>query len=88
MRVLTYSWIRRINTDGDKKVLVYDISTGQETEVLVDEVIFYTGRKQNNSLHSMFKSLVEEVYEVGDCHIAGGKILSAIDEGFSVAMKI
>jgi 2,4-dienoyl-CoA reductase-like NADH-dependent reductase (Old Yellow Enzyme family)/thioredoxin reductase len=88
VRVLTYSWIRRIETDGKKKVVVYDIPTGEETEVQVDEVVIYTGRKQNNSLHSMFKNLVEEVYEVGDCNIAGGKIISAIDEGFSVGMKI
>ena len=88
VRVLTYSWIRRIETGGQKKVVVYDIPTGEETEVQVDEVVIYTGRKQNNSLHSMFKSFVEEVYEVGDCNIAGGKIISAMDEGFSVGMKI
>jgi 2,4-dienoyl-CoA reductase-like NADH-dependent reductase (Old Yellow Enzyme family)/thioredoxin reductase len=88
VRVLTYSWIRRIETGEEKKVFVYDIPTGEETKVLVDEVVFYTGRRQNNSLRSIFKSLVDEVYEVGDCHVAGGKIMSAVDEGFSVGMKI
>ena len=88
VRVLTYSWIRRIETGGEKKVVVYDIPTGEETEVQVDEVVIYTGRKQNNSLLFMFKNLVGDVYEVGDCNIAGGKIISAIDEGYSVGMKI
>jgi len=88
VRVLTYSWIRRIETNDEKKVIVYDIPTGHETAMHVDEVVFYTGRKQNNSLCSLFKVFAKEVYEIGDCHIAGGKIISAIDEGFSVGMKI
>jgi len=88
VRVLTYSWIRRIETNDEKKVIVYDIPTGHETAMHVDEVVFYTGRKQNNSLRSLFKGFAKEVYEIGDCHIAGGKIVSAIDEGFSVGMKI
>jgi len=88
VRVMTYSWIRRIDTQGGKKVVVYDIPTGEETTISVDEVVFYTGRRQNNSLHSLFKGVVKEVYAIGDCHIAGGKIVSAIDDGFSIGMRI
>jgi len=88
VRVFTYSWIRKIEVDGGKAVVVYDIPTGEETRISVDEVVFYTGRVQNNSLTSIVRKLGREVYEVGDSRMAGGKIVMAIDDGFEVGMKI
>lgn len=85
--VLTCSWIKRVKAD-EKQVVVYHIPTGTESTVEADEVILHTGREQNNSLRGLFKELVPEIYEVGDCHVAGGKIRDAIDEGFSVGMRI
>ena len=88
VRTLTYSWVKRIEVNGEKSVIVYDIPTGEETTVIVDEVVFHTGRKQNNGLTPLVRKFAKEVYEVGDCRIGGGKILSAIDDGFELGMKI
>ncbi len=88
VRTLTYSWLRRIDMVSEKIAVVYDIPTGEETSIVVDEVVFYTGRKQNNSLTALARKFGKEVYEVGDCRIAGGKVVSAIDDGFEVGMKI
>ncbi len=78
VRTFTYSWIRKIENGDEKKVVVYDIPTGGETVIPVDELVFYTGRRQNNSLTAIARKLGREVYEVGDCRIGGGKIVSAI----------
>ncbi|MDA4130397.1 MAG: FAD-dependent oxidoreductase [Thaumarchaeota archaeon] len=88
VRCMTYSWVRRIEVDTEKRVVVYDIPTGEETSIEVDEVVFFTGRKQNNSLVSIARELHKEVYEIGDCRIAGGKIVSAIEDGFVTGSKI
>ncbi|MGI0079273.1 MAG: FAD-dependent oxidoreductase [Nitrososphaerales archaeon] len=87
VNVLTYSWIKRIEAGGSN-VTVYHIPTGDETTIAADEVILHTGRKQNNSLRGTFKELVTEIYEIGDCRIAGGKISDAIEDGFKVGMRI
>jgi thioredoxin reductase len=86
VNILTHSWIKRI--DDGKRVIVYNIPTGTETEIEIDEVILHTGRMQNNSLRRVFDGMVEEIYEVGDCRVAGGKILAAIDDGYRVGMQI
>jgi 2,4-dienoyl-CoA reductase-like NADH-dependent reductase (Old Yellow Enzyme family)/thioredoxin reductase len=88
VRLFTYSWVKKIGVNGAKSVIVYDIPTGEEITIVVDEVVFYTGRKQNNGLTPLVKKFSKEVYEVGDSRIAGGKIISAIDDGFSVGMKL
>lgn len=88
VRTFVYSWVRRIETEDRKTVVIYDIPTGEETRVDVDEVVLYTGRKQNNSLAALAIKFIKEVYEIGDCRIAGGKIASAIDDGFGIGMKI
>lgn len=88
VQTFTYSWVRRIDTVNEKRVVVYDIPTGEEKAIEVDEVVLYTGRKQNNSLTASLKKLGKEVYEVGDCRIAGEKIVTAINDGFGVGMEI
>jgi 2,4-dienoyl-CoA reductase-like NADH-dependent reductase (Old Yellow Enzyme family) len=88
VQVFTYSWLRSIETRNEKSVVVYDIPTGEEKRVDVDEIVFYTGRKQNNSLAAMLKKYGKEVLEVGDCRVAGEKIIFAINDGFEAGMKI
>ena len=88
VRTFTYSWVKRVETDVMKKAVVYDIPTGEEIHIDVDEIVLYTGRKQNNSLTVMLRRSGREVYEVGDCRIAGEKMISAISDGFEVGMKI
>ena len=85
VRVFTHSWIRRIEAGG---AVVYKIPSRAETEIEIDAAILQTGRMQNNSLRGVFAGLVKEVHEVGDCRVAGGKIMAAIDDGFAVGMKI
>jgi len=86
VKVHTHSWLKRI--DDGKRALVYKIPTGVETEIEIDVVIMQTGRMQNNSLRGVFDGLVKEIYEVGDCRVAGGKIMAAIDDGFALGMQI
>ena len=50
--------------------------------------VLNTGRMQNNSLAKLFHGQVNEIHEIGDCRIAGGKIMAAIDDGFKVGMQI
>ena len=73
---------------GGKKAVVYSIPTGEETEIEIDAAVLHTGRMQNNSLAKLFHGHVKEIHEIGDCRIAGGKIMAAIDDGYKVGMKI
>jgi len=88
VRTFVYSWVKRIETGEGKKVTVYDIPTGEEKSLEVDEIVLYTGRKQNNSLTALLKKSGREIHEVGDCRVSGEKIVAAISDGFEVGMKI
>ncbi len=43
VRLFTYSWVKKIGVNGAKSVIVYDILTGEETTMIVDEVVFTPG---------------------------------------------
>ncbi len=84
--VIPFSWLRRIGSNGT--VVVYNIATGEERELESDYVVLNTGRRQSNELAAIFRTLGEEVFEIGDCMIAGGRIGGAIESGYSIAGKL
>jgi len=50
--------------------------------------VLNTGRIQTAGLKELFKKSVREVYQIGDCNIAGGRIGGAIESGYSVASTL
>jgi NADPH-dependent 2,4-dienoyl-CoA reductase/sulfur reductase-like enzyme len=85
VKIVPFSWIRRIN---DSKVIAYDIPSGKEIEIDADYVVLNTGRIQTTGLKELFKKSVWEVYDIGDCNIAGGRIGGAIESGYSIASAL
>jgi len=82
VKTLPFSWIKRIN---ESKVIAYDIPSGEELEIDADYVVLNTGRIQTRGLRDLFRKSISEVYEIGDCNIAGGRIGGAIESGYSIA---
>jgi 2,4-dienoyl-CoA reductase-like NADH-dependent reductase (Old Yellow Enzyme family)/thioredoxin reductase len=85
VEVVPFSWLRKIE---EGKVLVYNIATGEEQRLEVDYVVLNTGRRQSTGLAEIFKKSVPEVFEIGDCNIAGGRIGGAIESGYALASKL
>ncbi len=85
VKIISLSWLRRIEHD---RVLVHRFAENMEEEILADHVVLNTGRKQNDGLKGLFDPLVREVYEIGDCSIAGGTLRWAIESGYVVGSTI
>ena len=85
VKVLPFSWVKKIE---DRSTTVFNITTGDESELDSDYVILNTGRIQNRELSDLFRRFVGEVFEIGDCKLAGAKIGGAIESGYSVASTI
>ncbi len=87
VRIVTFSWVRRIDERG---AVIYRITEpGREEEINVDRVILHTGRTHKGTkLKDLFSSLVGEIYEIGDCIYAGNTIRGAIEAGYEVASTI
>ena len=85
VRVMTYSWVKSIE---EHSALVYQIPTKTEQEIESDFVVLNTGRKQNNRLKQLITGLVKEVYEIGDCDLAGGRMRAAVEAGYRVGVSI
>lgn len=85
VKMMTHTWLRRIE---EGKVVAYNIPTETEEDVKADHVVLVSGRKQNNALTSLFSRFVKEVYEVGDCDVAGGRIGRAIESAFRTGQKV
>ena len=85
VRIINLSWIRRIESD---RVLVQRFTESIEEEMMADHVVLNTGRKQNGGLKELFDPLVREVYEIGDCSIAGGTLRAAIEAGYEIGSTI
>ena len=85
IKVITHSWVRRIQ---GKKALIRNIPIGTEEVIEADNFVLNTGRQQNNEIYNFFQGKVQEIYEVGDCDIAGGRIGRAIETGFKIGASI
>lgn len=85
VKIITHSWLRRIE---DGAAVVYNVPTGTDERLPIDDVVLISGRKQTSGLKDVFSKYVPEVYEVGDCDIAGGRIGRAVETGFRVGMRI
>lgn len=85
VRIIVFSWIKTV---AKSKVVVYDIPSGRDQEVEADFVILNTGRQQKDNLRKFFEGLVTDIYEIGDCKIAGGRIDGAIASGYEVGSSI
>ncbi len=80
--VIPLSWVKKID---DNNLVAYNIATGEETKLEADSVVLNTGRLQSNELARIFRKSISEVYEIGDCNVAGGRIGGAIESGYAVA---
>jgi 2,4-dienoyl-CoA reductase-like NADH-dependent reductase (Old Yellow Enzyme family) len=85
VRVIPFSWLRSI---GIKKTVIYNIPTGMEEQVDADYVVLNTGRKQVRDLFHLLRKFVSEVYEIGDCNIAGGRIGGAVEAGYEIGSVV
>lgn len=85
VRLVTHSWVRRIEKES---VVIYDVPLGREEVLHADHMVLVCGRIQNQSLKCAFSRSVKEVYEVGDCDVAGGRMGRAIDTGFMAGIAI
>ncbi len=85
VRLIVYSWIKTITQSN---VVVYDIPSGRQEVIDADLVILNTGRQQRIGLKGFFNELVKEVYEIGDCNVAGGRIDRAIADAYDLASSI
>ncbi|MHB2037541.1 MAG: FAD-dependent oxidoreductase, partial [Nitrososphaerales archaeon] len=86
IEVKTLSWIQGID---DSQAIIYNIPSGRKELISCNHVVLNTGRKQaGRGLKEAFQGLVGEIYEIGDCNIAGGRMGGAINSGFLVAYKI
>jgi 2,4-dienoyl-CoA reductase-like NADH-dependent reductase (Old Yellow Enzyme family) len=83
--VTPLSWLKRINKGS---VIIYDFATGTERKLEIDYVVLNTGRHQSNELAGIFRQSIAQVYEIGDCKIAGGRIGGAIESGYALASKL
>ena len=81
IQVETFSWLRRIE---DGRVVIYDVTTEREHEVVADYVVLNTGRTYLGGLANLMKKFVPAVYEIGDCKTAGGRIGGAINTGYEI----
>jgi NADH dehydrogenase FAD-containing subunit len=75
--------VRRIT---DKGVVAID-AEGKKQVIKADTVILAAGFKCNNPLEKKLKSMVPEVYAIGDC-VKPGKIEGAIGAAWRVALQI
>jgi 2,4-dienoyl-CoA reductase-like NADH-dependent reductase (Old Yellow Enzyme family)/thioredoxin reductase len=85
VEVVPLSWLKRIDTQS---VVVYNIATGEEHEAEADYVVLNTGRQQRKDLSGLLKKTGQEVYEIGDCDIAGGRLSGAIESGFLLGSRL
>ena len=85
VKVIPFSWLKKIE---DGRVTVYNIATGEQDDLEADYVVLNTGRLQTSGLAEIFKKSVPEVFEIGDCLVAGGRIGGAIESGYSLASKL
>ena len=85
VNVIPYTWLRRISQNT---VRLFNITSGKERDVETDFVVLNTGRIQSNDLGDAFRKSGVQIYEIGDCNIAGGKIGGAIEAGYSVASTL
>jgi 2,4-dienoyl-CoA reductase-like NADH-dependent reductase (Old Yellow Enzyme family)/thioredoxin reductase len=85
VRTRTFCWIRQIS---ERSITLVDLISGSEEELETDYVVLNTGRKQNSLTSEYFKGLKQEVYEIGDCYFAGGKIRAAIEAGYKLGSSI
>jgi 2,4-dienoyl-CoA reductase-like NADH-dependent reductase (Old Yellow Enzyme family) len=82
VKILPFTWLRKISAGS---VTLFDITTGKDRDVEADSVVLNTGRIQTNELRDAFKKTGVELFEVGDCLVAGGKIGGAIESGYRAA---
>lgn len=85
IEVAPFSWVHKID---DRKTTIYDITTDITREVYADYVVLNTGRTHVNGLTNLMKKFVTEVYEVGDCKVAGGRIGGAIDNAYEIGAAL
>jgi 2,4-dienoyl-CoA reductase-like NADH-dependent reductase (Old Yellow Enzyme family)/thioredoxin reductase len=86
VKVITHSWVKRIK---ENKAVIYNIPLGSEDMIEADNFVLNTGRKQSGGgLYKLFEGKVREVYEIGDCDVAGGRIGRAIETGFKIGSAI
>lgn len=87
VKITPSTWIKRIE---GSRVTLYNVFYKKSERIVdgVDNVVFATGKIQNDSLYNVFKDRVKEVHLVGDSRIAGAKIGNAIYDGQRVARGI
>ncbi|MFI5421012.1 MAG: FAD-dependent oxidoreductase, partial [Nitrososphaerales archaeon] len=85
VNVIPYTWVRRISQNT---VRLFNITSGKERDAEADFVVLNTGRIQSNDLGDAFRKSGTQIYEIGDCNVAGGKIGGAIEAGYSVASTL
>lgn len=85
VKIMTFSWVKSVS---ESKVTVYNILSSREEEIAADAVVLNTGRQQKATLRDYFEGLVKEIYEIGDCDVAGGRIDRAIADAYELAASI
>lgn len=89
---LTAKKVRRISDfevkkESPGKVVIRNIFTEQEEDLVGDTLVLSYWRKSNNLLFLELEGKVEELYKIGDC-VSSRRLINAIYEGYKVGTEI
>jgi len=68
--------------------VVISDTQGKKWSIQCDTLVLALGVRSTKLKEEEYRGLVKEVYVLGDCHLRGGNIASAVREGFYAAMNI
>ena len=80
IQVMTDTLLKSI---GPGEVVLHDKNGDSESRWPADSVVIALGSAANNDMTIDLVNYVEEIYEIGDCHLPR-KIIDAVSEGYNV----
>ena len=79
---------KRLMAIKENSVIVEDTKTSNLEEIPADEVVLSLGVRPVNALYNELKGRLDNVYLAGDDRVTGGRIATAVHDGYDAAVAI
>ncbi len=79
---------KRLMAINENSVVVEDTKTSNLEEIPADEVVLSLGVRPVNALYNELKDRLDNVYLAGDDRVTGGRIATAVHDGYDAAVAI